>query len=271
MTEKAKSDKKKTNSSENRLHNRLTLIFLLVIVGILAITSFKPEFVGLDKNQDKKSEQTQDRDVAKEEELPPSASVVVVEEKDQLPENIADKDYTLGPEPPLFKFSPQEEDFVERSDDPKSLSPYELELKIKNDVEKKQSELLREKEYFLNRLNLYRAFTAQACKLIIKFFAEEDFSEELKAFESIEHPNEINNILESFAKYNQLLINRKENNSEKSILLFDSKLAAKIIKVTKNLDKDDELITLRESILKKIPIFHGYVYSYELQTAFFKD
>ncbi len=263
MTGKIKSEEKqspkKTNS--NFLRN-FALMLGLIVAAIVVLVKYNPQlFDSFLKEKSSSTEHT-------------------LEQNNKLDKTNSQESYSVGPEPPLLSFSPDEGETdiddiddgdLEKEEDmePETQHPYEIE--IENDELAEQNINSSEQQVqFISEINNYRLFLANADRLVTKFRQDEALYNELGVFNSITHPNRIKNILLLLEDYNQMLSNPECEASDKFVDIFSSKPLNKFIKVTKVSKSSEAQKQLKDRINELLPVLINYIYSPELQESFIK-
>ncbi|RTK92399.1 MAG: hypothetical protein EKK61_04600 [Rickettsiales bacterium] len=150
-----------------------------------------------------------------------------------------------------------EEDF----DDPLGDNLYEDEIICKDCFECTKSDDLNKK------IDQYRIFLANADRMISKFRNNENYALELENFNSMEHPEEIKNILNMLKIYNDQLM-QEQSITQEMILFPNNNFLSKIIKITKISVEDNKHLEMKKQILERLIIFSDYIYAADLQNKF---
>jgi hypothetical protein len=121
------------------------------------------------------------------------------------------------------------------------------------------------------KLREYRNFLANANELIIGFLSEEDYSLQLKNFESsrvLKMPNEIKEILQLMREHLHLM-----NNPTHPLQIFplEWKAVENFVKITKSSEDSKQQSWIKNKIIQKLKIFIAYLYSEDLQEQFLQN
>lgn len=249
MTKKTKSDENKTQAKNgsNFLRNFIFII-LLFFAGFMFIKLVKPELLDVFVTSRGISESNE---LVEESALEDSLTIA----------EVMQEEYSVGPEPPLLSFAPDEEELVE--EELELYDPYEEQEDNRNELEKSR---FLGKTLLIKDLNSYRLFLENVSKLLTKFEADQDYTIELEKLEKVKLPANIEKIITQLKLYNKQTANDSSIISE--IEPFDSKLLAKFIKIKKLPSSIKEQKQLRNKIREQLPLFTKYIYSSELQEIF---
>ncbi|GAB4163249.1 MAG: hypothetical protein Tsb006_2080 [Rickettsiaceae bacterium] len=241
--EKGKPAERKSNKG-----NKAVSIIGFIVICIVMVITYRPDI--LDPQRGKGAGGTKEPDSA----LPAN--------------NMVDESYSVGPEPPLLSFGPEE---GEEGDDLEDHNPYEEGIESQDSEEPEGNDQALKEDKLGSSLDNYRLFLLSFNKLVENFKDDKDFSQELVIFDSIELPKELGNLLLTLKEYNNTtLLSKQDAAPEKTITPFDSKLLNKFVKITKASMLDDKQLKEKEQLLEKLPMLTGYVYSSEFQNSVLK-
>jgi hypothetical protein len=177
----------------------------------------------------------------------------------------------------IVKFAPDEV-IEECSLDSKAENPYEKD--VEPIVSNTENEAFHNEESaashadvvsdsdLLNNLNDYRIYLANAQELVIKFYTDIDYSENLAIIKQLSLPQEVEEIISMLEAYNNMM--RIPNDDSEKVLLFNTDIFEKFIKIRKETPADNEKKKLRMTLENKIWLLSGYIFSPEMQEAFLK-
>ncbi len=260
MTVKTKSEEKEfLKKKKGGFLSKFILITILFVLGVALLARQKPELF-----EEAKQIALGNKDAASEGRAEPDNSLVT----DALNEG-----YSVGAEPPLTSFAPEEQDveeqeikeFAEENPEPK-LTPMPKDPYIKI-IEKEGATESVIRENVAKELDEYRLYLANANKLISNFRDSNPYDAELKKLKSHKFPAHIKKIVALLDEYKPYLL--EENPIEPiEIKPFDSALLSKFIKIKKIPLQNEQQRALKQDIEMRLKIFTEYLYSDDLQNSF---
>ena len=118
-----------------------------------------------------------------------------------------------------------------------------------------------------NTFNSYRLYLANANKLVGKFRSDKNYSAELYLLKKQTFPSHIERIISMLEQYNSILTDSLPY-QKTDIELFNSKIFAKFIKITKIPNHIYGERRLKNNIMNSLDIFTDYLFSSDLQENF---
>ena len=256
-----KTEQKKTEQKKGNFLTKLVLIIILFCVGSLVLMQQKPELFNAIINLFNFQKITEQ---ANETHATADNSLV----KEALQES-----YSVGAEPPLLLPSPKEnslniEDEVELAESLPSFAPEinPYDEFIDNGCLKQSSAIILMKDNILNDVKKYREYLANANMMLLNFNSNKNYDQELEILKQHQPPDHLKNIITLIEDYNQNLA--PDVAVPEEVLLFDSKLLAKFIKVQKITEPDKKQEKLKLEIQSKLKPLVDYLYSLDLQNSF---
>jgi len=243
------NNKKTTEVAEERNQGgkfikSFLLIILLFAFGVYFVMQNKPEII-----ENTSSDKTQNTKISKID--------------NELVKEALESSYSVGAEPPIMTFAPEEETAseVEKESDATieeeaSSHPYEEIVAVESKAF--DSSALK------NKFNEYRIFLNNANSLIAKYKSDENFDLEIKSFKKHIHPAHINETISLFEAYNKLIIKTPVEEPKKNDSV-QAKLLAKFVKIRKVDSVDSDLLDIKSKIDKRLDVFTNYLYSQTLQ------
>lgn len=163
------------------------------------------------------------------------------------------------PKQAIAGFAPLSEDGGD--DQEEMLNPYEIE------IGKIEYAPTIQKHIVLKNATQYRMFLINARKMIEKFEKGEVYDNELRTFQMRVVPEEINEIIEKFSAYNEMLKDEKLRPYKKIDLGY--KFFDRFLKI-KEVNKDYEIVNeLEKEIRAELSVFNKFLHSDRLQAEFF--
>ncbi|MGC0371702.1 MAG: hypothetical protein DGJ47_000401 [Rickettsiaceae bacterium] len=176
------------------------------------------------------------------------------EEEPITTEQVHDKEFTVGPEPPLPSFAPEIDEALEEN-----INPYQYEDDLEESTNSLKSFNISEEKF-----NTYKGYLINATKLLIKIEHDIDFNKELDKLQNTNHPENIQEILRALEEYNT----EKQNylNNEEVIHPFNYDFIDKFITITRVSKSDKQkLLEQRKKVISYLPELIEYFNSDELQ------
>ncbi len=226
----------------------LLLLTLLFMVGIYFVMKNRPDVI--ENIYPNKTQNTNKPEIDNE-----------------LVKEALEDSYSVGAEPPIMIFSPEEEEesvfseVEQESDDAtiegeESSHPYEEIVEV--EAKAFDSSALKSK------FNDYRIFLNNANSLIAKYKSGENSDLEIKSFKKHIHPAHINETISLLEAYNELLMKAPVEEPRK-LNSVQAKLLAKFVKIKKVDSVDSEVLEIKSKIDKRLDVFTNYLYSQSLQ------
>lgn len=176
-----------------------------------------------------------------------------------------EENYSVGAEPPLVSFAPEE--FSKTSDtdaeeELEEIDPYVIIIEEEGEPSDSTNSVM-----LKHNLNEYRLYIANANKLIDKFKADKSYELEMQILKKRQLPERVEAVVLLLEAYNQQLMN-KQTITDEVIKPFDSKILAQFVTIKKIPSVQQDQKTQKEVISKNINILKGYIFSSELQDSF---
>lgn len=162
----------------------------------------------------------------------------------------------------IINFAPKDEAEKFPADDSNDLNPYEVQ------DESQTQEIEINSEILANNLNDYRIFLANMNEMMIKFSKDADYSNNLAIITQIDFPPRIKEIIEMLEAYNKMI--EGERSKSEQVLLFNSNLFEKFLKITKESPSHTKMKELKIKIEKNVDLLNDYIFSSDLQEMFLK-
>lgn len=162
----------------------------------------------------------------------------------------------------IINFAPKDEAEKFPADDSNDLNPYEASEEAQNQEPEVTSETL------ANNLNDYRIFLANMNDMMTKFSKDVDYSDNLAIITQIDFPPKIKDIIEMLEAYNKMI--EAEKAKSEQVLLFNSNIFEKFLKITKESPSHGEMKELKIKIEKNLDLLNDYIFSSDLQEMFLK-
>ena len=162
----------------------------------------------------------------------------------------------------LLRFAPDNE--VDLLSDEEPVSPYDKEVK-ENTSDNNQA---MSSVNLINDLNDYRIYLANVNEFLRKLSKNQPYSENLDIIIQIQLPKEIQEVIDMCKLYNTMLV--EDASPYEQILLFDTDIFDKFLKIRKETAAYNEMKKLKVKIENKIDLFVLYAFSVDLQEEFLK-
>lgn len=118
-----------------------------------------------------------------------------------------------------------------------------------------------------NTFNSYRLYLANANKLVSKFRSDTNYSAELYLLKKQTFPSHIEEIILMLEQYNSVLVDSLTY-QKTDVELFNSKIFAKFVKITKIPNHIYRERRLKNNIMNSLALFTDYLFSSDLQENF---
>ena len=166
-----------------------------------------------------------------------------------------------GQELPRFAPDSDEQD-LDVSDDTDDLSPYDK--YTEDTITDKRQEIA--SANIINDLNDYRIYLANVNEFLQKFYKDQPYSENLDIIMRVELPKEFEEVMVLCKRYDSILAQNAP--SYEQVLLFDTDIFSKFLKIRKETASYKERKELKAKIENKIGSFIEYAFSVDLQQEF---
>jgi hypothetical protein len=232
--------KKQRNFLKNLVCVTLLVIFAAVLLGKERLASVKNMFFAQEK----------------------SAAIVA---DNELIQEALEESYSVGAEPPLLSFAPEEasetsDDYTE--EDLEEINPYVTIIEEEADPSESTKLIM-----LNHNLNEYRLYIANANKLIDKFKADKSYELELQILKKRLMPGRVEAVVLLLEAYNQQLV-KNQTITNNVVKPFDSKVLAQFLTIKKIPSEQQGQKSSKDEISKSLNILRDYIFSSELQGSF---
>jgi hypothetical protein len=180
---------------------------------------------------------------------------------EETAQNINENSLKNGQELPRFAPDSDEED-SDVSVDTDDLSPYDK--YTEGTITDKSQEIA--SANLINDLNDYRIYLANVNEFLQKFYKDQQYSENLDIIMRVELPKEFEEVMMLCKRYDSILAQNAP--SYEQVLLFDTDIFSKFLKIRKETSSYKERKELKAKIENKIGSFIEYAFSVDLQQEF---
>jgi hypothetical protein len=180
---------------------------------------------------------------------------------EETAQNINENSLKNGQELPRFAPDSDEED-SDVSGDNDDLSPYDK--YTEGTLTDKSQEIA--SANLINDLNDYRIYLANVNELLQKFYKDQQYSENLDIIMRVELPKEFEEVMMLCKRYDSILAQNAP--SYEQVLLFNTDIFSKFLKIRKETASYKERKELKAKIENKIDSFIEYAFSVDLQQEF---
>lgn len=164
----------------------------------------------------------------------------------------------------IIKFAPEETELKEHIlsiDEEDSLNPYDIE------VGKVEYVATVSKQIMIKNATQYRQFLFSAHQMVEKFKTGSSYDDELRMLQMRVIPEEITEIVDKFAKYNELLKDKSLQPYKK--INLGGKFLENFLQINEINTEYKTVSDLENEINAEMPMFYKYLYSDRLQAEFF--
>ncbi len=181
--------------------------------------------------------------------------------REETAQNVNENSLKNGQELPRFAPDSDEQD-LDVSDDTDDLSPYDK--YTEDTITDKRQEIA--SANIINDLNDYRIYLANVNEFLQKFYKDQPYSKNLDIIMRVELPKEFKEVMVLCKRYDSILAQNAP--SYEQVLLFDTDIFSKFLKIRKETASYKERKELKAKIENKIGSLIEYAFSVDLQQQF---